>query len=79
MTAINVRLPDSLHKRLRVLAEQEGISINSLISTAVSEKISALDTETMLLERAKRGSSTALANLLARVPDAAPLVGDELP
>ena len=60
MTALNVRLPDSLHKRLRVLAEQEGVSINSLIGTAVAEKLSALGTETLLLERARRGSSSSV-------------------
>ncbi len=79
MTALNVRLPDSIHKRLRVLAEQEGISINSLISTAVAEKIAALDTETLLLERAARGSRTAFLQVLGKVPDVAPMPGDELP
>ena len=79
MTALNVRLPDSLHKRLRFLAQQEGISINSLISTAVAEKLSALDTETLLLERARKGSSAAFLGLLARVPSEPALLGDELP
>lgn len=79
MTALNVRLPDSIHKRLRVVAEQEGVSINSLISTAVAEKLSALDTETLLLERGKRGSSAAFLSVLAKVPSDPPLRGDELP
>ena len=79
MTALNVRLPDSIHKRLRVLAEQEGISINSLINSAVAEKIAALDTETLLLERAARGSRTAFLNALSKVPDVPPIPGDELP
>ena len=78
MTALNVRLPDSLHKRLRVLAEQEGVSINSLISTAVAEKLSALDTETLLLEGARRGSSATFLGVLAKVPSDPPLRGDEL-
>ncbi len=32
MTALNVRLPESIHRRLRVLAEQEGFGLNSLIA-----------------------------------------------
>lgn len=78
MTALNVRLPESIHRRLRVLAEQEGISLNSLIASAVSEKIAILDAETVLLERAKRGSIPEFKKLLARVPKTVPLVGDEL-
>jgi predicted transcriptional regulator len=78
MTALNVRLPESIHRRLRVLAEQEGISLNSLIASAVTEKIAILDAETVLLERAKRGSLPEFKKLLARVPNIAPLAGDEL-
>ncbi len=78
MTALNVRLPESIHRRLRILAEQEGISLNSLIASAVTEKIAILDAETVLLERAKRGSIPEFKKLLARVPKIAPLAGDEL-
>jgi predicted transcriptional regulator len=78
MTALNVRLPESIHRRLRVLAEQEGISLNSLIASAVTEKIAILDAETVLLERAKRGSVPEFKKLLTRVPNTPPLAGDEL-
>ena len=56
MVTFEIRLPDSLHERLRFAAEQQGISINSLISTAIAEKVSALESETLLLERAREGS-----------------------
>lgn len=38
MSTLSLRLPDSLHKRVRDLAQQEGISINQFIRTAVAEK-----------------------------------------
>ena len=79
MGVLKIRLSDALHKRLRFLAEQEGVSINSLIGTAVAEKLSALDTETLLLERARRGSSATFLGVLAKVPSDPPLRGDELP
>ncbi len=41
MSTLSLRLPKSLHERARVLAEQEGVSINQLIATALAEKISA--------------------------------------
>ena len=42
MSALTLRLPASLHQKVREVAEQEGISVNSLISSAVAEKLSAL-------------------------------------
>lgn len=79
MSTLSLRLPASLHKRLADLAEREGISINQLIATAVAEKMAALDTEQVLEARAKRGSRPRFLAALAKVPDAAPVSGDELP
>jgi hypothetical protein len=56
----------------------EGVSINQFISSAVSEKISALMTEDYLNERAKRAKKEDFGKILARVPRRKPLPGDEL-
>jgi predicted transcriptional regulator len=45
MGGLTVRLPDSLHEKVRDLAEEEGISMNQLVMLAVSEKITRLDAE----------------------------------
>ena len=42
MSAISLRLPNSIHNKVREVAQQEGISINSFIATALAEKLSAL-------------------------------------
>ncbi|HET6346721.1 MAG TPA: DUF6290 family protein [Myxococcota bacterium] len=78
MSTLSLRLPDSLHKRVRELAQQEGMSINQFISTAVAEKMAALMTVDYLEERARRGSREKFQAVLARVPDTAPEPGDEL-
>ena len=51
MSTLSLRLPESLHKRLKEMAQREGISINQFISTAVAEKLSALMTVQYLQER----------------------------
>ena len=56
MSTLSLRLPESLHKQLKDVAEREGVSINQLITTAVAEKLSALMTADYLEERATRGS-----------------------
>jgi hypothetical protein len=54
------------------------VSINQFISSAVSEKISALLTEDYLIKRAKRAKKSAFRKVLNKVPNREPLEGDEL-
>jgi hypothetical protein len=79
MSILNVQLPDSLYKSLQKLAEQGGISIDQFVAIAVSEKISALTTETYLKDRAQRGSQVKYKKVLAKVPDVEPEPYDLLP
>lgn len=79
MSTLSVRLPDSLHKRLKDLAKQEGVSVNQLISTAVAEKVSALLTEDYLRERAARGSWEKFDAAMSLVPDTEPAPADRFP
>ncbi len=78
MSALSLRLPDSIHRHIKEIAKKEGVSINQFISSAVSEKISALLTEDYLKSRAKRAKKKDLKGILDKVPDREPLPGDEL-
>lgn len=78
MSAISLRLPESLHKQARELAAREGISINQLIATALAEKMAALMTGEYLEERARRGSRRKFRRVLAKVRDRPPAPDDEL-
>lgn len=78
MSTLSIRLPDSLHRYLKELAEQEGISMNQFITLAVAEKVSALKTVAYLEERSKRGSRKRFDRVLAKVPDIEPEVHDRL-
>ncbi len=69
MSTLSIRLPDSLHKQIKVLAEQEGISINQFIATAAAEKMSALMTEEYLNARAQKASKTSFKKALSKVAD----------
>ena len=72
MATLSLRLPDSIHRQLKDLAEKEKVSINQLISTAVAEKVSALMTVDYLEALAREGSREAFDRILARVPDVEP-------
>jgi hypothetical protein len=78
MSTISLRLPDSLHEQARVLAQRENISINQLVTLALAEKMSALMTEDILSERAKKGSRRKFLRVLDKVPDIEPEERDRI-
>lgn len=78
MSTISLRLPESLHARVREVAQREGISINQFISTALAEKLSALLTEDYLADRAARGDRTKYERALKKVRGREPEPGDEV-
>ncbi len=78
MSAISLRLPDSLHEKVREIAKRENVSINQMITLALAEKISAMLTEEYLGERAARGSREAFDRAMVKVSDEAPQERDEL-
>jgi predicted transcriptional regulator len=72
MSALSLRLPESLHKQVKELAEKEGISINQFITSAVAEKMSALATEDYLGKRAAGGKRKSFEAVLKKVPATKP-------
>ena len=73
MSAISIRLPDSLHRRVREVAQRDNVSINQMITLAVAEKLSALETEDYLGKRAQKASKAkfhkALGKVAAKIPE----------
>ena len=59
-------------------AKKEGVSINQFISSAVSEKVSAVITEDYITSRAERANRKDFEDILKKVPKRPPLPGDEL-
>ena len=72
MSTISLRLPDSLHRKVRELAARDHVSINQFIATALAEKTAALLTGEYLEQRAGRGSREKFERVLAKVRDVAP-------
>ncbi|MBI1884081.1 MAG: toxin-antitoxin system HicB family antitoxin [Chlamydiae bacterium] len=77
MSNISLRLPNSLHQFVRYLAEKEHVSINQMITLALTEKISALMTEEYLGKRAKKGSKRAFSKVLNKVSNTEPAPHDQ--
>jgi len=67
MSTLSVRLPDSLHSKIKKLSKKDNISLNQFIASAVTEKITAIETETYLSDRAKKGKLDKYLNVLSKV------------
>jgi predicted transcriptional regulator len=79
MSQMTLRLPESLHKRLKEIAEKENISANQFVALAVAEKITALTTADLIEQRAVRAPDRKrFEELLAKAPDVEPDEEDRL-
>lgn len=79
MSTLSLRLPESLHKMAREIAQEENISVNQLITLALAEKLSALATEKFFQDRAEGHSRARFEQAMAKVSDAEPAPHDRLP
>ncbi len=78
MSALSLRLPESIHHRIKEIAKKDHVSINQFINSAVAEKIAAFKTEDDLAARAKSGSRSKFFNVLKKVRDVKPSDEDRL-
>jgi predicted DNA-binding ribbon-helix-helix protein len=77
MSAITIRLPNSVHQKIKELAARDEISVNQFIASAAAEKMASYLTLDYLREQARQGRRADFEQFLALVPDQAPLPGDE--
>ncbi len=78
MTALTIRLPNSVHESIKALARKDGISVNQFIASAASEKMASFQTLDYLKREAALGKRSSFEQFLSLVPDAPAQSGDEL-
>jgi hypothetical protein len=72
MSTLSLRIPDSVHKKIKEFAKREGISINQFIASAVSEKVSAFATIEYLKQRGSRANAKSFRSALSNIPEVEP-------
>jgi len=78
MKSIQVRLPDSVHGRVKQLAAEAGVSLNQFILASVSNEVVREETRDFFREAAARFDPAVFAEALGAVPDVPPIKGDRL-
>jgi hypothetical protein len=79
MKELTVRFPESLHRSIQTLAEQEGCSVDQFLASAAAEKMAALLTLDYLRREAALGKREDFESFLAAVPHREPDETDRLP
>jgi hypothetical protein len=74
-----LKLPASIKAAAARLAKEDGVSLNQWITTAVAQKIGAVETADFFKRRAGNASPEDLRAFLADAPDVPPEPGDEIP
>jgi len=67
-STLTLRLPKSLHGKIREQAKSDEISINQFLVTAAAEKLSALLTQDYLENEAIKGKRQDFTKVLKSVP-----------
>ena len=74
-----LRLPRSLKDAVKRISREERTSINQFVSTAVAEKVSALQTARFFSDRKARADFKAFDKIMHRRRGKTPREGDEMP
>lgn len=77
MSALTVRLPNSVHDNIKDLAKRDGISVNQFIASAAAEKMASFMTLDHLKREAAKSSRKNFEKFLRKVPNVPPLPGDK--
>lgn len=77
MTALTIRLPNSVHQKIKELAARDDVSVNQFIASAASEKMASVLTLDFLKAEAAKGKRSDFKHYLSKVPDVPAQLGDE--
>jgi 23S rRNA G2445 N2-methylase RlmL len=75
---ITANIPDALYQQVEALAKRENISVEQLLTIALSAQVSAWMTKDYIEEKAKQGSWEKFQQVLKKVPDVEPEACDRL-
>jgi hypothetical protein len=78
MTTIEAKVPDYLAALAQEAAAKEKTTLDQIVAVALSAQLNAWKVRDDMETRAKRGRPEDLREILAQVPDAPPLPGDEV-
>ncbi len=78
MTTVETKIPDSILRQAQTFADRENISLEQVISLCLAHSLGVWTSESLISERAKRGSREKFLEFMSKVPDVEPEEHDRL-
>ena len=78
MKTIQVRLPDNIHRHVKKLSKEEGMSLNQFMVTSASNEVVRQETRDFFCQAAAEFDPAAFAEALAAIPDVSPVENDAI-
>ena len=78
MAKLQLRLPDSIHNKVRKIARKEKTSINQLLVNSISNEIIRYETMQFFAEHSRQFSEQDFLEALREIPAIEPLEQDKL-
>ena len=69
MCTLNLQISDSTDSAVKMFSRRNNISVEQFIISAINEKMSVMERNGYLDERAERGKSFDISTFLDKVPD----------
>ena len=78
MNTLTIQIPESLNRRIEVLAAKEGYSVSQFLASAAGEKLAVVMTANYLRSKAAAGRREIFDKYLSAVPDVPPAESDRI-
>lgn len=79
MCTVNIEISDSINSAVELFAKKNNISVQQFIINAINEKMSALEQNGYLEERANKGRNFDIKAFFNKIPDSEPQEWDRKP
>jgi len=77
MSTLTIELPDPIREKVEELAQREGVAVDTFVTNVLAQVVTMAKLNSLVRERAKRGSAEQMLDVLSRVPRVPPVPGDE--
>jgi hypothetical protein len=78
VSTLKIKIPDSIRSRVEHFARKDGVSVDDYVASVLSQRVAVADADSYVQNRAARGSSDKLLELLGKAPDVEPEPHDRI-
>lgn len=79
MSSLTISLPDSIRRRVESLAAQDGVPVDTFVSSVLSQRVAVADADSLVKLRATNGSAAQMLEILRAAPKVEPDAEDVRP